>query len=65
MHELEFRLAAIREREAHLRSIRVAERHGREAARTLRTHLGESLIRLGRRVAGEQPAHPTTPAWTG
>jgi hypothetical protein len=62
MQTIEFRLAEIREREALLRSIRAADRAGPSSARSIRSRLGESLIRLGRRVAGESsPA----PSWTG
>ncbi len=56
MQELEYRIAAIRERQAHLRSIRFPERAASVQSRSLRLLLGESLIRLGRRVAGHQPA---------
>ena len=64
MLELEYRIAAIREREALLRSIRIHEREASRQARSIRLQLGESIIRLGRRVAGHQPASPATPAWT-
>jgi hypothetical protein len=64
MQELEYRMAAIREREAHLRSIRIHEREAGLQAYSIRRQLGESIIRLGRRVAGNQPASPASPAWT-
>ena len=64
MQELEYRIAVIREREALLRSIRHYERAAHGNARSIRRQLGESIIRLGRRVAGNQPASPATPAWT-
>lgn len=64
MLELDYRIAAIREREAHLRSIRPSEGEANAPALSIRLLLGESLIRLGRRVAGHAPASPTTPAWT-
>ncbi len=58
----ELRLIEIQERQRLLRSRRYVERLPSQAARSLRSRLGESLIRLGRRVAGED--HPA-PAWTG
>ena len=62
MQTIEFRLAEIRERQALLHSIRAPSRAGRTPSRSIRSRLGESLIRLGRRVAGESaPA----PSWTG
>jgi hypothetical protein len=64
MQELEYRIAAIREREAHLRSIRPSEGEASAPALSIRLLLGESLIRLGRRVAGRHSASPTTRAWT-
>ncbi len=62
MQTIEFRLAEIRERQALLRSIQPADRAGLTSARSIRFRIGESLIRLGRRVAGEGIS---TPAWTG
>ena len=62
MQHIELRLAAITERQALLRSIRDADREAISSSRSIRSHLGESMIRLGRRVAGESPA---TPVWTG
>jgi hypothetical protein len=64
MQELEYRIAVIREREAHLRSIRVPEWEASAPSPSIRLLLGESIIRLGRRVAGNQPASSATPAWT-
>jgi hypothetical protein len=64
MQELEYRIAVIREREAHLRSIRHDERAANLRGRSVRLRLGESIIRLGRRVAGHHPASPATAAWT-
>lgn len=65
MQELEYRIAVIREREAHLRSIRHDERAANARARSVRLLVGESIIRVGRRVAGHQPGSPASPAWTG
>ena len=65
MQELEYRIAVIREREAHLRSIRHYERAAHGNARSIRLALGKSIIRIGRLVAGHQPASPNSPAWTG
>jgi len=62
MQTIEFRQAEIRERQALLRSIRVTERAGVSPSRSIRSRLGQSLIRLGLRVAGE--SNPA-PAWTG
>lgn len=62
MHQLEHHLALIREREAHLRSIRVPERAAQAPARPIRSRLGGSLMRLGRWVAGDSL---TPPVWTG
>jgi hypothetical protein len=53
MQTLEYRLAEIAERKALLRSIRDAGRADRIPARSIRSRLGESLIRLGRKVAGD------------
>jgi hypothetical protein len=59
---IELRLASIVERQALLRSQRDADRAGHVPARSIRSRLGESLIRLGRRVAGESIS---APAWSG
>ena len=58
MQTNEFRLAEIRERQSLLRSIRPADHAGREPARPIRAQLGESIIRLGRRVAGDRVITP-------
>ena len=62
MFHIELRLTEIQERQALLRSIRDAEREGLQSTRTLRYRLGQSLVRLGRRVGGEAV---TAPAWQG
>lgn len=62
LFHIELRLASIQERQALLRSNREAERAGAAPAPPIRSRIGESLIRLGRRVAGEGIS---TPAWTG
>jgi hypothetical protein len=62
MQTIDFRLAEIRERQAHLRSIRVAERADGLARRPIRAQLGASIIQLGRRVAGD---HVIAPLGTG
>ena len=66
MHHIDLRLAEIQERHELLRSHheadRVARSPARSLARSIRSRLGELLIRLGRRVAGESA---TVPAWTG
>jgi hypothetical protein len=62
MQFIELRLADIGERQALLRSIRDAERDGHRSDRTLRRQVGQSLVRLGRRIGGEAM---TSPAWQG
>jgi hypothetical protein len=58
MFAIELRLAAINERQALERSLRDADRAASGQARSIRSHLGESIIRLGRRVAGESLGSP-------
>jgi hypothetical protein len=58
MFAIELRLAAINERQALERSIRDADRAAFGQARSIRSQLGESIIRLGRRVAGESLGSP-------
>jgi hypothetical protein len=53
VHYDELRLAAIQEHQSLLRSHRAAERAGLAPAHSIRSHIGTSLIRLGRHVAGE------------
>jgi hypothetical protein len=62
MTHIELRLASILERQSLERSIRDADRAAMTTARSIRTQLGESIVRLGRRVAGESLS---SPAWTG
>jgi hypothetical protein len=57
----EHRLAAVHERQALLRSIRDEVRRP-VPSHPIRRHLGESLMRLGRRIAGE---HASARAWSG
>ena len=59
---LELRLAEAHERQALLRSIRESGRRGPGPRRPFRRQIGESLMRLGRRIAGD---HASTPAWSG
>jgi hypothetical protein len=61
MLHIELRLQEGMERQARLRSLRDADRAASGRARSLRHQLGESLIRLGRRIAGDGL---TSPAWT-
>ena len=56
------RLADIREQHERHRAIGHAKRHGAGRERSLRLRLGESLMRLGRKVGGDAL---TTPAWQG
>ncbi len=62
MQHIELRLRAIQEHQALLRSHRDADRAAFASARSIRARIGESIIRLGRRVAGDS-LH--APAWTG
>jgi len=62
MQHIELRLADVGERQALYRSHREDDRVDRVSTRSVRRRLGESLIRLGRRVGGETA---TTPAWQG
>jgi hypothetical protein len=62
MQHIELRLADVGERQALYRSHREGDRMGHTPTRSVRRRLGESLIRLGRRVGGETA---TTPAWQG
>jgi hypothetical protein len=62
MQHIELRLADVGERQALYRSHREGDRMGHAPTRSVRRRLGESLIRLGRRVGGETA---TTPAWQG
>jgi hypothetical protein len=60
MYQADIRLAEIREQHERHRFIRHGERHGSGRGRSIRLRLGESLMRLGRRVGGETL---TNPAW--
>ena len=62
MFHIELRLAEIGERQALMRSIRDAERDGLRSNRSLRHQVGQSLVRLGRRIGGDAM---TAPAWQG
>ena len=62
MLQIELVLAAAHERQALLRSIRESWRHGPAPRRSIRRQVGESLMRLGHRIAGE---HASTRAWSG
>jgi hypothetical protein len=63
MQHIELRLAEVRERHARFQADRDAERDAMTGSRSsLRRQLGESLVRLGRRVGGEAM---TAPAWQG
>ena len=62
MQHIELRLGAINERQALERSLRNADRAAFASARSIRARIGESIIRLGRRVAGESLR---APVWTG
>jgi ABC-type phosphonate transport system ATPase subunit len=62
MQHIELRLAEIAERQALMRSDRDAERDGLRPGRSIRHQLGESLVRLGRRIGGDTL---TAPAWQG
>jgi hypothetical protein len=62
VQHIEHRLADIAERQGRLRAHRDEDRASSRTTRPLRRRLGESLIRLGRRVGGDTV---TTPAWQG
>jgi len=62
MQHIELRLWEIVQRQSAERSLRDADRAALASARSIRSQLGESIIRLGRRVAGESL---TSPVWTG
>ncbi|OGO58744.1 MAG: hypothetical protein A2V85_15160 [Chloroflexi bacterium RBG_16_72_14] len=62
MQHIELRLGAIHERQALERSLRNADRAALASARSIRERVGESIIRLGHRVAGESLR---APVWTG
>lgn len=62
LQHIELRLADVRERQALYRSHRDADRVSHVPTRSVRHRLGESIIRLGRRIGGDTA---TTPAWQG
>jgi hypothetical protein len=62
VQHIDHRLADIAERQGRLRAHREEDRASSRATRSLRRRLGETLVRLGRRVGGETM---TTPAWQG
>ncbi len=62
MQYIELRLADVGERQALFRSHREGDRFAERRARSIRRQVGESLVRLGRRVAGDAK---TSPAWQG
>ncbi len=62
MQHIELRLADIGERQALLRSIRESDRAAKGRAWSIRRSLGESLVRLGRRIGGDTVS---APAWQG
>jgi hypothetical protein len=62
MQHIELRLADIGERQALLRSIREGDRAAERRARSIRRRIGESFIRLGRRIGGDSVS---APAWQG
>ncbi len=62
MQHIELRLGAIHERQALERALRHADRAALASARSIRERVGESIIRLGHRVAGESLR---APVWTG
>jgi len=62
MQHIELRLADVQERQARYRILRDADRAAIVRARSVRHRVGESIIRLGRRVGGDAI---TAPAWQG
>jgi hypothetical protein len=62
MLHIELRLAEIERRQRRLRSDRDAERALERRLPPLRLQLGQSLVRLGRRIGGDAMS---APAWQG
>ena len=62
LNHIELRLADIGERHALLRSHRDGDRHASGRSWSIRRSLGESIIRIGRRIGGDTVS---TPAWQG
>jgi hypothetical protein len=62
MQHPNLQLALVREYHARLRAERDADRAAHASGRSIRSRIGESIIRIGRRVAGENVG---APAWTG
>jgi hypothetical protein len=62
MQHIELRLADIGERQALLRSVRDGDRAASGRAWSIRRSIGESLVRLGRRIGGDSVS---APAWQG
>ncbi len=62
LHHIELRLADVQERQSFQRVLREADRSAIRVERSIRRRVGESLVRLGRRVGGDTT---TTPAWQG
>jgi len=62
MQHIELRLADVEERQSRYRDLRDADRAALVQARSVRHRVGESIIRLGRRVGGDAI---TAPAWQG
>jgi hypothetical protein len=58
MFSIEQQLAEVQRRHAHERSLRAADRRASKPGRSIRSRIGESIIRLGRRVAGESLGSP-------
>jgi hypothetical protein len=65
MHHIELRLADVHERQALMRTIRHADRSSVVTGRSVRRRVGESLVRLGRRVGGDTGDAMARPAWQG
>lgn len=62
MHHIDLRLADIGERQALFRSHREGDRAASGRAPSVRRRIGESFIRLGRRIGGDPVS---APAWQG
>ena len=62
MLHIELRLAEVQERHERFRVHRDADRAVSGRAPSLRHQVGQSLVRLGRRIGGEAM---TAPAWQG
>ncbi len=62
MHSIEHRMQDVGERQASMRMHRIGGRRDERRSPAIRRHIGEWMVRTGRRIAGDAM---TTPAWQG